>query len=221
MREVFLAEMSELGDDLIGMGDQVRTAIESACEALLEADLELAQKVIAGDAAIDMAQREVDERAVTLLARQAPVARDLRTVVSALRMSSTLERMGDLARHVAEVARLRYPNRGVPDTTLPVFEKMTKAAIRASHQVCELLRTQDLELAARIIAEDDAIDLLHEQTFQAMLGTDWTGDVQAAVDVTLVGRYLERFGDHAVSVARRVTYLVEGDTAGLIDNERV
>lgn len=219
MRKVFTAELEALGDDLAAMGVLVQTAISDATSALLATNLVQAQAVISGDAQIDVAQVRVDERAVELLAREAPVARDLRSVVSALRVSATLERMGDLARHVAELARLRYPESAIPAELRIVFTDMCALAVKAGTNVAELLHTHDLSLAARIIAEDDQLDALHEETFRAMLGSKWAGEARHAVDVTLLGRYLERLGDHAVSVSRRIAYLVKGDIDALADVE--
>lgn len=114
MREIFDAELKQLGDDLVAMSRRVEHAITAAGEALLHQDLSLAEQVIADDLAIDALERDLDERCILLLAQQQPVATDLRVVVSALRMSATLERMGDLARHVAQVAAAGTP---VPRST--------------------------------------------------------------------------------------------------------
>jgi phosphate transport system protein len=211
MRQIFDAELKQIGDDLIEMATQVEAAVTRAGSALLEADLQVAQEVIAADHEIDRLQRELDERCVHILAQQAPVATDLRVVVSALRMSATLERMGDLARHVAEVARGRYPARAIPAAAEPTFAAMAAAAADVAHEVTVLLSTRDLELASAIERDDDVLDNLHAQTFATILGPDWDGTTQEAVDITLVGRYLERFGDHATSIARRIVFLVTGD----------
>jgi phosphate transport system protein len=211
MRQIFEAELKQVGDDLQTMSELVQSAVRRAGRALLEADLGLAQAVIAGDHEIDALQRHLDERCVHLLAQQAPVATDLRVVVSALRMSATLERMGDLARHVAEVARGRYPARAIAATARPTFTAMAAAAGDVAEEVCTLLSTRDLQLADAIQKNDDVLDDLHQQTFATLLGPDWDGSTQEAVDVTLVGRYYERFGDHATSIARRIVFLVTGE----------
>jgi phosphate transport system protein len=211
MREIFDAELRQVGDDLSAMADLVRSAVHRAGTALLEADLQLAQDVIAADHEIDALQRDLDERCVHLLAQQAPVATDLRIVVSALRMSATLERMGDLARHVAEVARGRYPAHAIRPAAEPTFRAMAAAADAVADEVCTLLATRDLELADAIQKDDDVLDDLHQQTFATLLGPEWEGSTQEAVDITLVGRYYERFGDHATSIARRIVFLVTGE----------
>ena len=213
MREIFEAELKQIGDDLAEMSRLVESAISRAGTALLTADLQLAQSVIADDRAIDQLERVLDERCVLLLAQQAPVATDLRVVVSALRMSATLERMGDLARHVAQVARGRYPSHAIVPAVEATFASMHDAATRVARRTTTLLTTRDLTVAGNIERDDDLLDRLHQDTFAAMLADDWSGDAQATIDVTLVGRYYERFGDHGVSVARRVVYLVTGDFA--------
>lgn len=217
MRDIFEAELKQLGEDLVAMSGRVEQAISNAGVALLTADLRLAESVIADDLAIDALERDLDDRCVRLLAQQQPVATDLRVVVSALRMSASLERMGDLARHVAQVARARYPRTAVPDDCTAVFTQMQDAAVRVARRTTTLLETRDMALAESIEQDDDLLDQLHTDTFTTMLSGTWSYDVQETVDVTLLGRYYERFGDHAVSVARRVVYLVTGDTAHALD----
>lgn len=214
MREVFHHELDQLADGLIGMTELVGQAIDDATRALLGADLQLAESVIAADAQVDAAQAELDERAIELLARQAPVATDLRVVVASLRMSSSIERMGDLARHVAQQTRLRFPRSAVPDGLAPTFEKMGQTAHRLSGEAGDLIRTRDLAAAAKLESDDDLLDQLHRQVFTRMMAADWTEPAETTVDVTLLSRFYERFGDHAVSVARRVVFLVTGDYSG-------
>lgn len=211
MRDIFTAELTALGEDLAAMSRLVEAAIASAGTALLTADLPLAESVIADDHTIDAMERDLDERCVLLIAQQQPVAGDLRVIVSGLRMSASLERMGDLARHLAEVARLRYPGTAVPEQLMGTISAMHQAAVRVAQQVSTVIETRDLELAAQIEADDDLLDRLHASTFTATATGDLTG--QQTVDITLVARFYERFGDHAVSIARRVVYLVTGDFA--------
>jgi phosphate transport system protein len=210
MRKIFEAELQGVGQDLVAMADAVHTAIEQAGNALMTGDHQLAQQVIAQDAAIDQMQRDLDERCVHILAQQAPVATDLRTLVSALRMSATLERMGDLASHVAEIARGRYPDSAVHSDFKAIFEKMIAAAVDATKQVTVLLRTRDLDLASAISRDDDILDDLRVETYSELLHPSWKGTTQEAVDVTLLVRYLERIGDHCTSISRRIVFLVTG-----------
>lgn len=211
MRAIFDQELEQVGDDLLQMSKHVADAIRDASIALTTGDLELAERVIEADAKIDDLERVLDERCVTLLARQQPVATDLRVIVSSLRMSSSIERMGDLARHVAQVVRLRYPAPAVPEAARHLFTELSEAAVKVSTDVVELLENRDLTLASAVEADDDILDQLHLETFRLTLADSWQGTTAETVDVTLLARFFERFGDHAVSVARRITYLVTGD----------
>ncbi|MGC0249278.1 phosphate signaling complex protein PhoU [Pseudactinotalea sp. Z1748] len=211
MRAIFDQELSQIGEDLLHMATLVATAIRDASQALATADLQLAEQVIEADLALDELERALDERCVILLARQQPVATDLRVVVSGLRISASIERMGDLARHVAQVARLRYPEKVLPESIRPLFDEFAVAAEKVAVDLVELLQSHDLNKAAQVEKDDDILDELHRQSFTSTLGPDWDGNVSQTVDVTLLGRFYERFGDHAVSVANRITYLVTGD----------
>ncbi len=211
MRQVFIAELEALGHDLVAMSRLVETAIDRAGTALSTADLALAEQVIEADRAIDAMEKDLDERCVLLIAQQQPVASDLRTVISALRMSASLERMGDLARHLAELARLRYPAATVPGPLTDLFEQLHAAAVRIAGEVTAVLEARDADMARAIDEDDDLLDRLHQETFAATLGGTLDLTAQQVVDVTLAARYFERFGDHAVSVASRVIYIATGE----------
>ncbi|MDK6275469.1 phosphate signaling complex protein PhoU [Pseudoglutamicibacter cumminsii] len=211
MRKVFQAELTSIGEGLITMSHRVATAMEQAWEAFITQDTELAQEVIAGDARIDFMQNELDERAIDVLALQGPVASDLRMIVGSLRMSASLERMGDLARHIAQLARLRFPNAVAPESIVPTFAEMAKLDIELAHMLGDLLDTRDLSLARQIIEKNRKIDELHSSVFRAVASPEWDASAETTADVTLTSRYLERFGDHGVSVTRKVTYLVTGE----------
>lgn len=211
MRQIFRQELQQVGDDLILMAEHVATAIDKATTALKSADIALAEQVIEADRRIDELERHLDEQCVSLLARQAPVATDLRVVVSALRLSATIERMGDLARHVAYVARGRYPEKALTGEIRSVIDQMGTAAANVGRQVVELLKTHDLSLASTIEADDEILDNLHRQTFPLILDEAQDATRQQVIDSVLLSRYLERFGDHGVSVCRRIVYLVTGD----------
>ena len=210
MRDIFNQELRQLGSDLESMARQVATAIERASESLRNGDIIVAEQVIDADERINDLQRDIDDLCVMLLARQQPVASDLRAVISALRMAQTLERQGDLARHVASIARGRYPEPPVPEPVMGLILRMADAAVRAGQNTSRLVATRDLELAALIEAQDAELDALHRRSFTMIL--DPANDLtrQQVVDAVLMGRFLERFGDHSTSVARRVSYLVLG-----------
>ncbi len=214
MRQIFTAELAALGEDLTEMSRLVGAAMSSAGTALLTRDLTLAEQVIDADRAIDEMERDLDERCVLLIAQQQPVAGDLRIVISALRMSTSLERMGDLARHLAEMTRLRYPSSAIPEPLTDLFAQMHKGAVRIAGRLTSVLETRDVERAVGMEEDDDLLDRLHDETFAATLGGQHDLTPQQVVDVTLAARYFERFGDHAVSVASRVVYLVTGEDPG-------
>lgn len=214
MRTLFTAEMSELADDLTTMAKHVESAITRASEALLTKNVELAQQVIADDAKLDDLEETVDERCVLLIAQQQPVGLDLRTIIASLRISAALERMGDLAQHIAEAARRAYPDSAVPEGHEEIFTEMTVAAKKAAAEVIELLETRNLNVAAGIVSDDDTLDRLHAEAYKVLLADDYTGDAQNTLDISLLARYFERFGDHAVGVSRRIVYLVTGDHTG-------
>jgi phosphate transport system protein len=180
----------------------------------LSENVELAQEVIADDAKLDELERGVDERCVLLIAQQQPVGLDLRTLVTSLRISAGLERMGDLSQHIAEAARRAYPNSAVPASHRATFEGMADAAKQAASEVVELLETRDLNVAAGIVSDDDKLDALHAEAYKTLLSDEYTGSTQETLDIALLARYFERFGDHAVGVSRRIVYLVTGDHTG-------
>lgn len=210
MRKVFQAELHQVGEELIEISALVTEAIEKANQAFTGADVELAQEVIAADARIDFLQNDLDERAIDILALQGPVASDLRMIVGSLRMSASLERMGDLARHVAQLARLRFPEKVIPASLTSTFDEMAALDIKISKQVGELLETRNLDLVNEVASANARIDELHSSVFKAIATPEWQETPATTVDVTLASRYFERFGDHGVSVARKVSYLVTG-----------
>lgn len=214
MRTIFTAEMSQLADDLVDMAEHVKSAIHRATDALASKDLELAQTVIADDVKLDHMENKVDERCVLLIAQQQPVGLDLRTLVTSLRISAGLERMGDLAQHIAEAARRAYPDSPVPSSHKDVVSKMADAACHTADLIADLIKTRDLNVAAQIVDDDDTLDELHEKAYNQLLAKGYKGGTQQTLDIALLARFLERFGDHAVNVARRVVYLVTGDMDG-------
>ncbi|MFJ6122869.1 phosphate signaling complex protein PhoU [Streptomyces sp. NPDC092129] len=213
MRKAYQEELAAIGDRLVEMANLVGSAIGRATTALLDADLELAESVIAADYKVDDLQRDLENQAIAVLARQQPVATDLRIVVTSLRMSADLERCGDLAEHVAKLARMRYPEQAVPRDLRRTILEMGQLAQRLMAQAAEVVITQDVDAALQVEKDDDRMDELHRMIFQHLMDDRWQHGVETAVDVTLVGRYYERFADHAVSVARRVVYLVTGEHA--------
>jgi len=211
VREVFQQELREVQDRLVEISTLVAVSIENATRAFNESNVSLAEQVIADDDKIDTAAVELDELAINILARQQPVARDLRIVVSALRISSSLERMGDMAEHIAQLARYRFPDKVVPKSLRPTFAQLGELDVAIAHKLVELLKTEDIKLAEEIRNDDDKIDALHLSVFDKVLGETWKGAAVDTVDATLASRYHERFADHAVSIAKKVQYLATGD----------
>jgi phosphate transport system protein len=211
MREVFQQELREVQDRLVEIATLVASSIERATESFNESNVTLAETVIADDQKIDALAAELDELAIQILARQNPVARDLRIVVSALRISASLERMGDMAEHIAQLARYRFPEKVVPKGLRSTFRDMGALDVEIAKKLTELLRTEDVQIAEDIRNEDDKVDALHLSVFDKVLGETWKGAAVDTVDATLASRYHERFADHAVSIAKKVQYLATGD----------
>ncbi len=218
MREVFHQNLKIVSDQLVELTHLAGSAMSRATTALIDADLALAESVITADQRIDEVRAELDALAIDLLARQQPVAGDLRMVVTSMRMSSDLERMGDLARHIAKVARLRYPNSAVPAELRATIVEMGHIAEELVAKAGSVIASRDIVAAQELEHDDDAMDAKHRELF-TRLADKWTHGTTAAVDITLLGRYYERFGDHAVSVASRVVYLVTGEWDLAVDHE--
>ncbi|MDS2173770.1 MULTISPECIES: phosphate signaling complex protein PhoU [unclassified Nesterenkonia] len=211
MRKLFQEDLQNLGEQLIDIATLVSQAMQKAYRSFETADVQLAEEVIAADQRIDALQNDLDERAIDLLALQGPVASDLRTIVGALRMSTSLERMGDLARHIGQLVRLRYPDHVSPEHLKPVYARMAQHAQDLAEKVVRLLQTRDLALVDEITAENEAINALHASVFRLIAEDEWDASPATTADCTLASRYFERFGDHGVSVAKKVAYLVTGE----------
>ncbi|WP_027941535.1 phosphate signaling complex protein PhoU [Amycolatopsis taiwanensis] len=221
MREAYHVELKQLADRLAEMSVQVATAMERATEALLEANLALAEQVIGDDAKIDDLRAECEEQAYALLALQAPVATDLRTVLAAIHAAESVERMGDLALHVAKTARRRHPECALPEPVRPYFAEMGELGVKLALRTQEIIKSQDVEAARALEADDDHVDDIHRHLFSVIMDKDWAYGVAAAVDVTLLGRFYERYADHAVSVAKRMIFVATGKMPGYGADEDV
>ena len=214
MREAYHVELDRLAGNLAAMSLQVAVALELATKALLEVDLGLAEQVISDDQKVDDARAECEEQAYALLALQAPVATDLRTVLATIHAAESLERMGDLALHVAKAARRRHPEPVLPEPVRPYFAEMGAVAVKLALQAEQVIKSRDVKAAKLLEAADDQVDDIHKHLFTVIMDRDWPYGVAAAVDVTLLGRFYERFADHAVSVARRMVFVVTGKMPG-------
>jgi phosphate transport system protein len=213
MRDIFANELEAINGQLVEMGELVRTAMQHATESLLNADNALAEKTIANDLKIDEMQHELDARALMVMARQAPVASDLRALVATLRISSDFERMGDFAHHIARLARMYSPNKAIPASMEPSITEMAKIANGLVTKVIRVIDTRDTEVALQIDHDDDQMDKLQKNLMSQMTSAEWSEGTETAINMTLLIRYYERFADHAVSIARRVYFLVTGEFA--------
>jgi phosphate transport system protein len=213
MRDLFHEELESITVDHLKMATLIRDAIDSATKAILNADLQLAERVIADDLTIDEIQHALDERTISLMARQQPVASDLRRLVSSLRISADLERMGDLAHHIAKLARMRFPNKAVPTELEIIIAEMGSAATRIVEKMAVVIEFNDVSRALEVDKDDDEMDDLQRKLIGTLLSVDWNNSVEVAVDMAFASRYYERFSDHAVSIAQRVYYTETGEFA--------
>jgi phosphate transport system protein len=210
MRTAYRDDLAALRRQLADMCGLATAAMDLASQALLQADLELAEQVIADHGYIADKWRATEERAVRLLALQQPVAGDLRKVVCALHVGADIERMGALAVHVANIARLRHPDHAVPDEVRGLFAEMADVAVQLASTAREILLSPDAEKAAQLREKDDVVDTGHRQLFTVLIDREWRNGVCSAVDVALLGRFYERFADHAVEIGRRVIFEATG-----------
>ena len=213
MRDAFHEDLDSINQTLVDMSTLVAGAMGRATTALLSANLELAEEVIADDDRVDAIQHELDNKTLDVMARQQPVASDLRNLVTSLRMSADFERMGDFAHHIARIARMRYPQTAVPAELAPTVQAMGDVAVALINKVTGLLQSRDINVALEVERDDDEMDKLHRKLFEVLLDDKWSHGIEAAIDITLLGRYYERCADHAVSVSRRVYFLVTGEYA--------
>ena len=211
MREVFQSELQEVQERLVEISQSVAVIIEKATKAFLTNDVAQADEALALSESNEEQALALDELVIRILARQSPVARDLRVLVSALRISASLERMGALASHIASIARYRFPGSAVPESLRKTFEEMGALDIQLAKKLTEVLKIADVELARAIQAEDERVDELHRSVFDVVLSDSWKENAMFTVDVTLASRYFERFADHVVDISSKVTYLTTGE----------
>jgi phosphate transport system protein len=211
MRDIYHDELDDIGKRVVEMTNLVAIAMERATQALLDANLALADQVIADDRRIDNLRSELEDRTFQLIAQQQPVATDLRVLISTIHLAADLERMGDLAHHVAKIARLRHPDIAVPPEARDVISQMGEVAASLVTKVADVVDGRDIALAQAIEQEDDSMDALRRKLFTLVLSPRWAHGTEAAIDMTLLGRYYERYADHAVAVARRTIFIVTGE----------
>lgn len=211
MRKLFMAEMEAVGDQLVEMATLVNRAMKQARVALETQDVGLAETVITQDARIDYLQNALDERTIELLLLQNPVARDLRVLIAALRVSSSMERMGDLARHIGALTRLRHPHPLVPEPSRPEVHELAEYTVQIGERLQQLMTDYDLSHGRAIVRLNNDVDVLHSKILTSVTDGTWDIDATQAQDLTQLAMRLERFGDHAVSISRKIAYLVTGE----------
>ncbi|MEV0650141.1 phosphate signaling complex protein PhoU [Phytomonospora sp. NPDC050363] len=210
VRDDFHERLAALDASLVSMARTVTEMMGRASRALLTSDPELARQIVATDAQVNQLRNTVDDQVAELMLLQQPMARDLRFMLAAIRITGDLERMGDLAKHIAKIALLRAPASAVPSEAAPLFTSLSEVAVRIATKMTQILSTRDQLDATQLSLDDDEMDALHKKVF-AKLFSDWPYGVEAAVDFTLLGRFYERYADHAVNIAHQVVYLVTGD----------
>ena len=211
MNEIFRSDLSEVQVRLVDLSEAVTEIMEKASMAFLNSDVRKADEAIALAEVNEEKALAIDELAIRILGRQSPVARDLRVLVSALRISASLERMGALAGHIATIARFRHPESAVPESLRKTFSEMGSLDCALSRKLTQLLRNPDVDLAKAIQGEDARVDELHRSVFDVVLSSTWQENPMYTVDVTLASRYHERFADHVVDISAKVAYLTTGD----------
>ena len=211
MRTAYHRQLAELTFQLGEMCGLANEAMRGATEALLSADLDAAEQVIGEHERMVVLRERAEREAFALLALQQPVAGELRAIFSAIQIIADIERMGALAVHIAKIARREHPNRVLPDDVRACFADMATVAIALGDSAKQVLISHDPEGAARLREQDDAMDELYRHLFKVLLDQDWTDSIPVAVDAALLGRFYERFADHAVEVGRRVIFMVSGD----------
>ena len=211
VRQKFQADLVEISGMLVDLADQARTAMRRATGALLHSDAEAARSVIAADEEIDTRYREIEEKVYDVIALQAPVASDLRLVLTSLHIAADLERMGDLAEHVAKTGLRRHPAPAVPGELIEVVREMASIADQMAGKISRVLSTPNANRAAELDRDDDIMDNLHRKLLGTVLSPSWKHGVEAAVDMALLGRFYERFADHAVNAGKHIIYLITGE----------
>jgi len=211
MHGIFQNELADVQSRLIGLAQNAQSIMDKASRAFLNSDVTLADEALALAGTNETKALDLDELVIKVLSTQSPVARDLRILVSALRMSASLERMGSLSSHIAAIARYRYPGSAIPTSLRQTFEDMARIDLELVGKAITLLQNTDLDLVREIQARDEAVDRLHRKVFDVVLNPEWKENAMYTVDVTLASRYFERFADHVVDISSKVSFLQTGD----------
>ena len=210
MERHFDQELDDLKTQILQMGGLVETQIERAIRALIERDVDMASQVIERDTLVNNLDVEIDERCIRLLALQAPAASDLRFVTTAMKISTELERMSDLAENISErVIELNEEPQLKPYIDIP---RMANWTMRMVRDCLDAFVRSDSKLARKVCADDDFVDNLTHQLFRELLSfmIENPATISRAIRLTFIGKYIERIADHATNIAELVVYMVEG-----------
>ena len=211
MHGIFQNALADVQGRLVNLAENAESIMDKASRAFLNSDVTLADEALALAETNEAKALDLDELVIKVLATQSPVARDLRILISALRMSASLERMGSLASHIAAIARYRYPGNAIPTSLRKTFEDMARIDLELVGKAIKLLQNTDLDIARDIQARDEAVDRLHRKVFDVVLSPEWKENAMYTVDVTLASRYFERFADHVVDISSKVSFLQTGE----------
>jgi phosphate transport system protein len=211
MQGIFQNALADVQGRLVSLAENAESIMDKASRAFLNSDVTLADEALALAETNEAKALDLDELVIRVLATQSPVARDLRILVSALRMSASLERMGSLSSHIAAIARYRFPGSAVPTSLRKTFEDMARIDLELIGKGIRLLQNTDLDLVREIQARDEAVDRLHRKVFDVVLSPEWKENAMYTVDVTLASRYFERFADHVVDISSKVSFLQTGE----------
>lgn len=211
MQGIFQNALADVQSRLVSLAENAESIMDKASRAFLNSDVTLADEALALAETNEAKALDLDELVIRVLATQSPVARDLRILVSALRMSASLERMGSLSSHIAAIARYRFPGSAVPASLRKTFEDMARIDLELVGKAIKLLQNTDLDLVREIQARDESVDRLHRRVFDVVLSPEWKENAMYTVDVTLASRYFERFADHVVDISSKVSFLQTGE----------
>lgn len=214
MRIRFDEQLEQLNEEMINMGNMIEASIGNAVKALMKQDEELAKKTMAGDEKIDRTERKIEDLCLRLLLQQQPVARDLRNISSALKMVTDMERIGDHATDISELAVVLSKKTYVKK--LDHIEEMAKETMVMLIQSLEAFVEKDLDKAQKVIAHDDVVDELFEKVKKELIALirDHADEGEQAVDLLMVTKYFERIGDHATNIAEWVIFSITGQIVG-------
>lgn len=210
MRTVFRSELDDFSRDLITMCDSTRESMSKASTALLDASLQNAEEALSMMDSLEEIRQRCEARAVELLALEAPVASDLRQVISSIYIVEDFDRMAALSMHIAKAARRRHPHRAIPDDVLDHFKEYARLVDEMAEKTRELLVDPDADVALVLARDDDAVDEINNALLYILTEEEWEATTRDAVDTALLSRFYERWADHCVNVAARVVFLTTG-----------